>query len=343
MSAARHELADPQLHILAPLAGTPMHRQFHGQLLLDGIHSDMSHQGWKQDAGDRDLIASYPDIFPNFCGVPTPGLDRAWLKRLRIFVLRGIERFRWVTVALHRYRGGIMAVFQTWDRATPTRVMDGEDLERYYASPEFRTHFTEFVRSSYLRGEDSDAALSGLLQLGENVSVGRPESPFAPPGRSDGRTIQDPPHTIVPSPGPDVKVFDLNVDLRAVFVSLRSGKGPPGVHALKPTAMATRFGLSSTTDIVELTPLSASFLRLCDGRTLDLVMANLDIGAELAGIGREEVGLYAFDKLCRQRLLKCEKQNQHNCDSSPQARNRSDTTATGCSFRYTEETAAVSH
>jgi radical SAM superfamily enzyme YgiQ (UPF0313 family) len=306
MSAARHELADPQLHILAPLAGTPMHRQFHGQLLLDGIHSDMSHQGWKQDACDRDLIASYPDIFPNFYGVPTPGLDRAWLKRLRIFVLRGIERFRWVTVALHQSRGGIMAVFQTWDRATPSRLMDGEDLERYYASPEFRTDFTEFARSTYLRGEDSDAALSGLLQLGESVSVGRSESPFAPPQRLRGRTIQDPPHTIVPSPGPGVKVLDLDVDLRTVFESLRRGKGLPGVHALKPCTIATRFGLPSTTDIVELTPLSASFLRLCDGRTLDLVIANLDIGAELAGIGREEVGLYAFDKLCRQRLLKCE-------------------------------------
>jgi radical SAM superfamily enzyme YgiQ (UPF0313 family) len=305
MRAARHELADPQLHILAPLAGTPMHRQFHGELLLDGVYSDMSHQGWKQDTCDRDLIASFPDIFPNFYGVPTPGLDRAWLKRLRIFVLRGIERFRWVTVALHQSRGGIKAVFETWDRATPTRGMDGEDLERYYASPDFRMDFTEFVRTTYLRGEDSDPALDGLLRLGENVSVNQPESPVAPRGRTRGRRTKNPPHLIVPFPGPGVKVFDLDVDLRTVFESLRRGEGLPGVHARRPITIATRSGLPSTTDIVQLTPFSASFLRLCDGRTLDLVIANLDIDAELESIGREQVGLYTLDELCRQRLLKC--------------------------------------
>jgi hypothetical protein len=102
-----------------------------------------------------------------------------------------------------------------------------------------------------------------------------------------------------------VKVFDLDVDLRTVFESLRRGEGLPGVHARRPITIATRSGLPSTTDIVQLTPFSASFLRLCDGRTLDLVIANLDIDAELESIGREQVGLYTLDELCRQRLLKC--------------------------------------
>lgn len=305
MHAARHERADPQLHILAPLAGTPMHRQFRGELLLDDIYSDMSRQGWKQDACDRELIASYPDIFPNFYGVPAPGLDRARLKRLRIFVLHGIERFRWVTVALHQSRGGIQSVFETWDRTMRAGLMDGEHLERYYASPEFRTDFTRFVRSTYLRGEDSDAALEGLLSLNENASVNRLHSRAAPRGRSRTRMERNQPHRIVPSLRPGVRVIDLDVDLRAVFESLRRGEGLLGVRAQRPSTIAMRFRAQSTTDIVQLTPFSASFLRLCDGRALDQVMASLEIDAQLESIGRERIGFYTVDALCRQRLLQC--------------------------------------
>ena len=149
MDAARHERVAPQLHIVAPLAGTPLHNRFRGRLLLDDVYSDISYQGWKQDECDKSLIASFPDIFVNFYGIPVPDLDRARLKRLRIFLLRALERFRWVTTALHQSRGGIQAVFEAWEEAFPTDGMDGEERERYYASLQFRTDFTQFVRSDF--------------------------------------------------------------------------------------------------------------------------------------------------------------------------------------------------
>jgi hypothetical protein len=72
---------------------------------------------------------------------------------------------------------------------------------------------------------------------------------------------------------------------------------------MRPLTIATRAGRPSATDIMELTPLSASFLKLCDGRTLDGVAAGLKFDAELESFGREQVAALTFQELCRQRLL----------------------------------------
>jgi hypothetical protein len=82
----------------------------------------------------------------------TASLCRRWIapgwKRLRSFVLWAVERFHWVTVALHQSRSGIRAVFEAWGEAFPAQEMGGEELERYYALADFRTDFTQFVRSN---------------------------------------------------------------------------------------------------------------------------------------------------------------------------------------------------
>lgn len=83
MDSMRFDHTDPQLHILAPLAGTPIHERYGNQLRLDDIMSDMSFQGWRQDPADRALIERHPEVFPNFYAVPAPQLDRQFLKELR--------------------------------------------------------------------------------------------------------------------------------------------------------------------------------------------------------------------------------------------------------------------
>jgi radical SAM superfamily enzyme YgiQ (UPF0313 family) len=302
LDAARHERVEPQLHIVAPLVGTPLHKRFRGWLLLDDVYSDLSYQGWSQDESDKDLIALFPDIFANFYGVPAPALDRARLKRLRSFVLRILERFHWVAIALHQSRGGIQAVFEAWEAACPSQVTGGEELERYYASAEFKRDFTHFVRSTYLQGTDCDGALDALLRLGANVLPN-------PPGRSPARiagtrtaSTKQLPHTVVPVPYPGIGIFDFDVDIRAIMDSLRRGDGLPA-PSLRRVTIATRPRRPQNTDIMELTPLSASFLKLCDGRTLDRVAEGLEIDAELESLGPQQVGLLTFRELCRQRLL----------------------------------------
>jgi len=302
MDAARHEQVEPQLHIVAPLAGTPLHARFRGRLLLDDVYSDMSYQGWRQDPCDKDLIASHPDVFANFYGVPAPALDRARLKHVRGFVLHALQRFHWVTVALHQSRGGIQAVFEAWEEAFPAQEMSGDERERYYASADFRTDFTQFVRRKYLCSDESDGSLEALLQLGESISSSRPDRYPLPDPQARETSAELPPRRIVPLLRPEVRVFDLDVDIGAIFEALRRGDGLPRASARQMT-LATRARRPTVTDIMELTPLSASFLKLCDGRTLDRVAAELEFDGELESLGREQVAALTFEELRGQRLL----------------------------------------
>jgi len=113
MNALRCDRVQAQFHLLAPLAGTALNREFRGRLKWDGLFSDMAFQGWRQDAADRALILEHPSIFPNFYSVPTAHLDRGHLMELHDFLMYGIEQFRWLMVALDR-RSGILAVFDRW-------------------------------------------------------------------------------------------------------------------------------------------------------------------------------------------------------------------------------------
>jgi hypothetical protein len=121
VKAARHELVEPQLHIVAPSGENAAAQLVPRPVLLDDIFSDFSHQGWKQDDCVKDLIALISGYFANFYGFLVPALDRARLKRLRSFVLRAVECFHRVTVALHQSRGGIRAVFEAWEEAFQRR------------------------------------------------------------------------------------------------------------------------------------------------------------------------------------------------------------------------------
>jgi radical SAM family protein len=301
VKAARHELIEPQLHIVAPLAGTPLHNQFRGKLILDGIYSDISFQGGKQHAHESRIIASFPDIFPNFYGVPTAGLERTRVKRLRLFVLRAIERFHWVTAALDQSRGGVRAVFESWDRVS-TRVLDDGELERYYASADFITDFSLFVRTAFMRGAASDGALDALLRLAEWIETNHTDACPRFTSEAPVGSPRPPSRKVVPTICADVSIVDLDVDIGPIVRSLRIGDGLPAPSRRQVT-IATRPGRPHTTQIMELTPLSASFLKLCDGRTLDRLALALPIDVEFQSLGRAQVAELIFRELCRQRLI----------------------------------------
>ena len=294
MQAARYELVEPQLHIVAPLAGTPLYHQFRDKLLLDDVYSDISYQGWWQDQGEKALIASFPDVFPNFYGLPAPALDRLRLKHLRVFVLRGLESFQWIMGALHQSRGGIQEVFENWEAAFPALTMSSPEWEQYYASNVFRTDFTDFVRSKYLRGDQSDGALEALLKLVERSAQCRTNS--------DVPAQRKAPRGAVPLLCKDVRMIEVDVDLRAVFESLRRGDGLPRSASRRMT-IALRSRKMQATDIMELTPLSASFLKLCEGRSLDQIVAELELPPDLGNLSSRQAAALISRELCRQRLI----------------------------------------
>ena len=138
--------------------------------------------------------------------------------------------------------------------------------------------------------------------MGEGLSAQQPEPNRLPSAERRTHPAKVPPCEIVPLLRQEVRVFDLDVGVRAILDSLRRGEGLPWPSAGRVT-VATRAGMDSATDILELAPLSASFLKLCDGRTLDRIAAHLDVDVELESIGREQVATLAFQELCSQGLL----------------------------------------
>lgn len=148
----RSEHADPQLVILAPLAGTPIHRQHKENLFLEDSDSDLSYRGWDQGPEEKKMIREYPDIFPNFYSVPTQHLDHELLKELRDFLLNGIKVARRLLLELRLAGADLLLVFEEWRAWRQTTMPEHarNDLAAYYASAAFPNDLLEFVKVQYL-------------------------------------------------------------------------------------------------------------------------------------------------------------------------------------------------
>jgi radical SAM superfamily enzyme YgiQ (UPF0313 family) len=301
LSSMRYDYADPQLCLLAPLAETPIQTQHKDELICDDIISDMSFQGWNQDTRDRELIQKYPDIFPNFYSVPTPYLDRKFLKELREFILNGMGSFRWLFVGLHQDSGNLLTVFTLWRnwRQENKGAFPEGNIASYYANLLFRREFVEFVRSRYLDGHArAPVALRALLDYDasfladteENRSTAEQDVPSdlsvyrQPIGMAD-----------TPELAKGIRVTKLEVDYRKIVQCLRRQGRLDRVPArtvsvvTRPTVMS----VGSRTEIVQLTELSAQLMALCDGkRTV------ADIVHEF-GTDRPEIDGVPVDKVCR--------------------------------------------
>src|ERR1019366_9176579 len=102
---------------------------------------------------------------------------------------------------------------------------------------------------------------------------------------------------------PDVRLVTLDVNLGKIFDQLREGKGLPQPEPFR-VDIATRPRKWGGSDIIQLTPFSASFLALCDGdRTLARIASDLDSVEEIAEISVEQLCAVAFEELRNQRLL----------------------------------------
>ena len=152
MDSLRSDHADPQLVILAPLAGTPIHQQHKKDLFLDDADSNMSYRGWDQGPEEKMMIAQHPDIFPNFYSVPTPFLDHELLKELRDFLLNGIKTARPLLRELRLAGADMLVVFEEWRawRGNNKDDVAGDDLAAYYAGDSFPHDLFEFVEAQYL-------------------------------------------------------------------------------------------------------------------------------------------------------------------------------------------------
>jgi len=154
MDSLRSDHADPQLVILAPLAGTPIHQQHKNDLFLDDADSNMAYRGWDQGPEEKKMINEHPDIFPNFYSVPTPFLDHEFLKELRDFLLNGIKTARSLLRELRIAGADMLVVFEEWRawRRKNKGDLERDDLAAYYAGDSFPHDLLEFVEIQYLSG-----------------------------------------------------------------------------------------------------------------------------------------------------------------------------------------------
>ena len=154
MNSLLYDHADPQLVILAPLAGTPIHRQHKEHLYLEDADSDMSYRGWDQGPEERAMIAEHPDIFPNFYSVLTPHLDHEFVKELRDFLLNGIRTARRLLKDLRLAGADMLDVFEDWRvwRQRCKGAFIGNERVAYYASDSFPHDLLKFIEAQYLSG-----------------------------------------------------------------------------------------------------------------------------------------------------------------------------------------------
>jgi radical SAM superfamily enzyme YgiQ (UPF0313 family) len=279
----RLDNAEPQLHLLAPLAETPITTQYKDSLLFDDIFSDISHQGWQQEVPDREMIRSYPDIFTNFYAVPTLWLDRTYLKELREFILKGMRKFRWLFVALHQDCGDLLRVFDQWKSWYPehlgANLFSGGDMRSYYLGDSFRDDFLNFVRTHYLQTMARyPVAVSTVLDY--QTALGCFDEAFESPARECSteliRWSLISKTTAKPVRAANIQITQSNMDFEELLSCLRK-KGKLDQLAVGPVTLVFR-PVKGKVEVVQLSEHTDRLLDLCDGaHTIDEIAKSFSL------------------------------------------------------------------
>jgi radical SAM superfamily enzyme YgiQ (UPF0313 family) len=273
----RHQHAEIQLHLLAPLAETPITSQYQEELIYDDIFSDISFQGWEQDPEERAMIIKYSRIFPNFYAVPTLWLDRQYLREVREFMLHAILKVRWLLLLLHRDSGDLLQVFDEWSAwsASARNINGSVDTTRfYYASDSFPKDLSRFVESHYVNSAHHPHLLRTMVQI-ENA-----QSSFAD-GEADAKAKKPMAVVVdsldaVPVISADVRVLKVPADYKKLMRCLSRNERFDSV-----TVAETPLGLLKTRDqvkVVQLNRATYDLIRLCNGsRTINQIAQEFSV------------------------------------------------------------------
>jgi radical SAM superfamily enzyme YgiQ (UPF0313 family) len=303
MDSLRFDYADPQLQILAPLAGTPIEAKHRDELILDDSVADMSYRGWPQTAEDHKMIAEHAEVFSNFYSVPAPGMQREFLKELRDFLLNGMRLFRWLLIGLHAHGGNIADVFQQWQswRADKHLSFPDNDRAAYYSHGAFAGDFIEFVRSCYIptssRTPIAIAALaeyeSALLSVRRQTATANGRSSSA----ADAGAVMSA-HSR-PHLHPAVRVIQLCGDYQEIVRRLRKQQPLDELQAKPVTVVITPIA------VLQLSPVSAELLRLCEGgNTIKQIAAEFSLkGIQVQGVPVDQACMAGIELLRRQQIL----------------------------------------
>jgi len=324
VDSLRFDHADPQLSILAPLAGTPIQVEHKDALVLNDDVADMSYRGWQQAPQDHAMIAGHPEIFSSFYATPLPHLEREFLKELRDFLLNGMRAFRRLLLGLHQDSGNVVDVFQQWQewRARNGVHFSGGDRTAYYAQSGFHADFIRFVQQDYIPSQSKAplamtvlaeyeaALLAGDHQQASNghssdnlrsADQSSADQASAKQVSAKDDELLSPESRLRLLPG--VNVIQLPADYQEIVRRLRQ-KSP--LHDLpgRPVKLAIR-RTAAEPEVRQLTPLSAELLDLCaSGLTVQEMRGEFLLrGIELSGIAADKLCLAGIEILRQQRLI----------------------------------------
>jgi hypothetical protein len=311
MDSMRFDSADPQLCLLAPLAETPIEVQHRDELIFDDIISDMSFQGWEQDADDRRMIAANRDIFSNFYSVPTPHLDRQFLKELREFLMNGMSRFRWLLVGLHQDNGDLVRVFASWRdwRRERKGPFPDNNPTVYYAGPAFHSEFIDFVRTNYLAVAKAPTVVSGLLDYAAAFDPGLPANAaeiarqdVEPPPQDFGGLIG---REVTPVVRQGVRITPVQADYQGIITALRAKSRLEDLTIDGSAIVATSDVEGEGSQVIQLSRHSSEILTLCDGvRTVaDVGEQYRQMHEEVDGVPADLACIVGIEVLRRQGLV----------------------------------------
>jgi radical SAM superfamily enzyme YgiQ (UPF0313 family) len=304
VDSLRYDHADPQLSILAPLAGTPIEKLHKDSLTLSDDVADMSYRGWPQAAADHALIAEYPEIFSSFYSVPLSFLESEFLKELRDFLLNSNGAFRRLLLGLHQDSGDILKVFAQWRawRATCGLHFVNGDRTAYYASRDFRADFLRFVRLQYI----SNASLAIRTLVEYEVALLRGEEAqdilfdrSQDLNDLDAKLSQETRPQLLPG----VNVIELPADYGEIVRRLRD-KSPLDRMSSKPVKLVIS-RVEGRLVAWQLSPLSAELLGLCAGTlTVKQIAAEFQQRKiEIPGVPAAEACLAGIEILRQQKLI----------------------------------------
>ena len=303
----------PQITTLAPLPETALHKEFRDRLKLDDFFSGMSFQGQIFDQEDYDLIAKHPEIFPEFYGIPTAHLERAYLNELVKFLMVTTRKLRLLTLFLHQHAGGFLELFDKWiewrkDKDIDINVFTEEGVN-YYFTIDFPKHFFEFITCLYFGpGKPYPEVLQTLL----NYEKAKYNYISDMAGVLDKQDQPDPDwlptHQSVPKVKKDVHIEKLPANYESIGLKLKN-KLPLDDITPHEVYVAYEMKENDEIDITQLPELASRLITLCDGKSSisEITQGFSEYmnksGTDLNGVPADTICLAGLDSLHDQGLL----------------------------------------
>lgn len=163
-----------QMHMLAPLVGSPLYNTHQDELKFDGHSSDISL--FLLTAEEIAVVRQHPKIFPNFYYIPTPHLDRDWVKAVSAVTYTCSSLF----TALRHAEADLKTVLRGWLDWKRRNLQDseiGQDYYYYHFGLDMCRYLREEVLEDLIASAPYLEALVGYFEIRyglQRLSAARP-------------------------------------------------------------------------------------------------------------------------------------------------------------------------